>query len=68
MTKREKLQALNIADRTEDAGVIYHVETGSGGDYRSFGCATTMKAARSLRAAMRREPESYPTLAAWIAS
>jgi hypothetical protein len=68
MTKRQKLQALNVADRTEEAGAIYHVETGSGDDYRSFGCAATRAAATKLRAAMRREPESYPALAEWIAA
>ena len=68
MTKREKLQALSIAAHVDEAATTHHAEIGEGDTYRSFGCATTMKAARSLRAAMRREPESYPTLAAWISS
>jgi hypothetical protein len=68
MTKRQKLQTLNVADRTEDGSTIYHVETGSGDEYRSFGCATTRAAAAKLRAAMRQQPESYPALAEWIAA
>jgi hypothetical protein len=68
MTKRQKMQALSIADRTEDGFTVYHVETGSGDNYHSFGCATTRAAANKLRAAMRKQPEDYPSLARWIAA
>jgi hypothetical protein len=57
MTKANTLRALRI--EFDKSASLYMVCAGSGMTYRAFGCAVSEKAAKSLRASIRRDPAAY---------
>ena len=58
MTKTQILKALRIEAPTKGEKV-YFIAVGSGVTYRVFGAAVNEKAAKTLRASIRRNPEYY---------
>ncbi len=57
MTKTATLKALRI--QLDRAANLYMVCAGKGMTYRCFGCGVSEKAAKKLRADVRRDPAAY---------
>lgn len=55
MSKTSILKGLRI----DDSKTLFFVCIGSGMSYRCFGAATSLTAAKTLRADIRRNPQAY---------